>query len=99
MFKKIKENFYLYFQKFLSSFVILFCFLFFPLFLVYTALDTYFVSNIETLKNTKLAEMDNQIDYLNKYSNNNKYFHYLLSKISDYAQKAKIEYYAKHISY
>ncbi len=89
MFKKIKENFYLYFQKFLSSFVILFCFLFFPLFLVYTALDTYFVSNIETLKNTKLAEMDNQIDYLNKYSNNKKYFHYLLSKISDYAQKAK----------
>ncbi|MBR4330016.1 MAG: hypothetical protein IKP71_09195, partial [Candidatus Riflebacteria bacterium] len=32
--------------------------------------------------------MDNNIDYLNRYSNNYKYFHYLLSAISDYAQKS-----------
>ena len=33
--------------------------------------------------------MDNRIDSLNRYSNNYKYFHYLLSRISDYAQNAK----------
>ena len=89
MLTKFKNNFSTYFQKLLSSLVILFCFLFFPVFLAYTTLNAYFVSNIENLKNARLAEMDNHIDYLNKYSSNYKYFHYLLSKISDYAQKAK----------
>ena len=85
---KFKNNINIYFQRILSSFVIFFCFLLFPLFLAYTAFDVYFVSNIDNLKTAKLAEMDSQIDYLNKYSNNYKYLHYLLSKISDYAQKA-----------
>ena len=84
---KIKNNINKYLQKTLSGFVILFCFLFFPLFLAYTAFDAYFFSNIEKLKTAKLAEMDSCIDSLNKYSNNKKYFHYLLSKISEYAQK------------
>jgi hypothetical protein len=32
--------------------------------------------------------MEANLDYLNKYSNNKKYFHFLLSKISDYAQNS-----------
>ena len=89
MLTNIKDNLYLFFQKFLFGFVIFFCFIFFPIFLTYTLLDEYFVSNINILKNAKLVEMDNCIGYLNKYSNNNKYFHFLLSRISDYAQKSK----------
>lgn len=88
MITKIKNNFSLYFQKFLTSFVIVFCFLIFPVFLAHTILDAYFISKLDNLKIAKLSEMDNSIDYLNKYSNNYKYFHYLLSTISDYAQKA-----------
>ena len=89
MLTNFKNNYKIYFQKFLSGFVIFFCFILFPVFLAYTILDTYFISNLEKIKAAKLYEMDNHIDYLNKYSNNYKYFHYLLSSISDFAQKAK----------
>ena len=86
--KRFKNNISIYVQKFLSVFVILFCFLFFPVFLTYTLLDAYFLSRLDNLKIAKLDEMDNNIDYLNRYSNNHKYFHYLLSAISDFAQKS-----------
>ena len=94
LFRDYKDICGFFLQKIITSFVIIFCFIFCPVFFFYTAIDTYFISNIDDLKNAKLAEMDNSIDYLNKYSNNKKYFHYLLSKISDYAQKSNnpIEY-------
>ena len=88
LFNKFKNNINIYFQKILSAFVILFCFLFFPIFFTYSLLDAYFLSRLDNLKVAKLDEMDNNIDYLNRYSNNHKYFHYLLSAISDYAQKS-----------
>lgn len=88
MFTQVKNYIKIYFQKFLSYFVILFCFLLFPVFFLYASLDVYFEKNTENLKQTKLAEMNNSLEYLNKYSNNKKYFHFLLSKIAEYAQKS-----------
>ena len=33
--------------------------------------------------------MTDNLEYLDKYSNNKRYFHFLLSKISEYSQKAE----------
>lgn len=33
--------------------------------------------------------MNEKLEYLNKYSNNKRYFHFLLSKISFYAQRVE----------
>ena len=100
MFANIKNYIKIYFQKFLSYFVILFCFLFFPGFLLFASLDVYFENNAENLKQTKLIEMNSVLEYLNKYSNNKRYFHFLLSKIAEYAQKSSNpkDYLAKNIS-
>ena len=88
MLNKIKRKIKLYFQKFLSYFVVVFCFLFFPAFLLFSTLNILFESNAENLKQTKLTEMGNILEYMNKYSSNKRYFHFLLSKIADYTQKA-----------
>ncbi|MBP5467758.1 MAG: hypothetical protein J6Z11_00770, partial [Candidatus Riflebacteria bacterium] len=75
MVANIKNFIKIYFQKFLSYFVILFCFLFFPGFLIFASLDVFFENNAENLKQTKLTQMNNVLEYLNKYSNNKRYFH------------------------
>ncbi len=85
----MKENIKIGFQKFLSYFVMFFCFIFFPIFLIFNTSDFYFESKVNKYKQAKLTEMNNSLEYLNKYSNNKKYFHFLLSKISDYAQKSE----------
>ena len=82
------EKIKIYFQNFLSYFVLAFCFFLFPIYLIYFSTDLYFKSIVNNYKQVKLAEMNNSLEYLNKYSNNKKYFHYLLSNISEYAQKS-----------
>ena len=88
MLSKIKEKSKLYFQNFLSYFVVAFCFFLFPISLIYFSTDLYFDSNLNNYKQIKLAEMSNLLEHLNKYSNNKKYFHFLLTKICEYAQKS-----------
>ena len=83
------EKIKIYFQKFLSYFVIIFCFLFFPIFFLFSSLHIICLNNTENYRQSKLAEMDNALEYLNKYSNNKKYFHYLLTKFSEYAQNSE----------
>ena len=94
------EKIKLYFQNFLSYFVLFFCFFLFPIFLFYTSLDIVLESKVNSLRQSTLEEMDNSLEYLNKYSNNKKYFHYLLSKISDYSQDASdpLEYFTININ-
>ena len=89
MLSKIKNLFIIYSQKLLSGMVLIFCFLFFPLFLVFNSLNIFFETNINNLRQNKFAAMSNTLEYLDKYSNNKRYFHFLFSKISEYSQKAE----------
>ena len=82
----MKEKIKIYFQKSLSYFVVIFCFLFFPVFFIVSTVHIFCWNNTENLKQSKITEMDYALEYLNKYSNNKKYFHYLLTKYSEYAQ-------------
>ena len=77
------------FNKLINSLVILFCFLIFPSFLIYYSLDFIFETNRNKLKQNVLIKMNNRLEYLNKYSNNKRYFHFLLTKISQYAQSVE----------
>ncbi len=76
-------------NKLLSCFIVLFCFFIFPSFLIYFSLDFIFERRINNHKQTILSEMNSRLDCLNKYSSNKRYFHFLLSKISHYAQKVE----------
>ena len=66
----MKENIKIGFQKFLSYFVMFFCFIFFPIFLIFNTSDFYFESKVNKYKQAKLTEMNNSLEYLNKYSVN-----------------------------
>ena len=79
----LKSKFSSIFQKFITCFVLIFCFLFFPAYLIYSSLDFIFESKIDNLKRNKISIMNNYLEYMDKYSNNKKYFHYLFSKISE----------------
>ena len=76
-----------YLQKFNSGFVIVFCFLFFPIYLLHTSLDIFFESKTENFKQENIVKMQGALEYLEKYSSNKRYFHFLLSRISELAQK------------
>ena len=89
MLSKFKNLFNINYQKILSYLVLIFCFLFFPLFLVFNSLNIFFETNINNLRQNKFTEMSNTLEYLDKYSNNKRYFHFLFSKISEYSQKAE----------
>ena len=74
------------FNRIIYCFVILFSFLIFPSFLIYYSLDFIYETNRNNLRQDLLIKMNNRLEYLNKYSNNKRYFHSLLTKISQYAQ-------------
>ncbi len=76
-------------NKIINLFVVLFCFVLFPAFLFYYSLDFIFERNKDKLKESRLSEMNEKLEHLNKYSNNKRYFHFLLTKISYYAQKVE----------
>ena len=75
-------------KKSLSFFVYFFCFILFPFFLLHSSLTMFFETNSENLRQIKLAQMTEAMEYMEKYSNNKRYFHYILSNIAEYAQKA-----------
>ena len=70
----------------LSFFVYFFCFILFPVFLLHCLLTNYFETSSENLRQIKLAQMSEAMEYMEKYSNNKRYFHYILSKIAECAQ-------------
>ena len=76
-------------NKLIGFLIVLFCFFVFPAFLLYFSLDFIFETRVNNHKQSMLSEMDTRLDYLNKYSNNKRYFHFLLTNISRYAQKVE----------
>ena len=76
-------------NKIINLFVIFFCFILFPALLFYFSLDFIFERNKDKIRESRLLEMNEKLEYLNKYSNNKRYFHFLLSKISFYAQRVE----------
>ena len=85
-FKLIKNWFGSCINKLIGFLIIIFCFFIFPSFLIYFSLDFIFETRNNNHKQSILSEMNSRLDYLNKYSSNKRYFHFLLSKISNYAQ-------------
>ena len=77
------------FNKIIGFLIIVFCFLVFPSFLLYFSLDFIFETRANSFKQNILSEMNTRLNYLNKYSNNKRYFHFLLTNISCYAQKVE----------
>ena len=84
-----KPDFISILEKAISLLVILFCFIFFPGYFIHSSLSIFFENNVDELRQSKLIEMNQALEYLEKYSNNKRYFHYLLSKVSEYAQKSE----------
>jgi hypothetical protein len=86
-FELVRTKFASFCKKTLSFMVYFFCFILFPIFLLHSSLTLFFETNTDNLRQIKIAEMSEAMEYMDKYSNNKRYFHFVLSKISDYAQK------------
>lgn len=67
----------------------LFCFLLFPAFIVYAVLTTNYEFTTNKARSEILEKMEHKLNYIEKYCTANKYFHQILSQISDLAQKTK----------
>ncbi|MDD3146162.1 MAG: SpoIIE family protein phosphatase [Candidatus Riflebacteria bacterium] len=76
------------FERFISLLVLFFCFLLFPVFIFHSALNNLFQVKVSNLRQQKLGQMQNRLEYLEKYSSNSRYLHFLLMEISEQAQKA-----------
>ena len=77
------KNWRLILQKIITGFVLLFCFIIFPVFFIHSSLTIIFKNNTDVLRQEKLLEMAKTLEYLEKYSSNKKYFHYLMTNISE----------------
>jgi len=76
-------------QKTVSAFVGLFCFFLFPAFIIFNALDLTFTIKKSNLRQHKLEQMKTALEHLEKASDNSRYLHYILHKISTSAQNQK----------
>jgi hypothetical protein len=74
-------------KKTVSGLVLLFCFLLFPAFIVYSSLHHLFELKIGNLRQATLEKMRNQLEHMETYSDNRRYLHLLLKKIHELAQK------------
>ncbi len=68
--------------------VLFFCFILFPMFIIYSALSNLFQVRIDNLRQQQLDRMLSRLEYLEKYSSNSRYFHFLLLKVAEQAQSA-----------
>jgi HAMP domain-containing protein/predicted regulator of Ras-like GTPase activity (Roadblock/LC7/MglB family) len=86
--KKTKDNFL---EKYplISWLAIFFCFLFFPAFILEVSLTNLISLKVENHKKHQFSELNNQLDYLDKYSDSKRYFHLLFKKIFELASKQK----------
>ena len=85
---KLLRKIIIYIQKSISVFVLIFCFLFFPAYLLYSSISNFFDNHTDNLRQETILKMNKNLDYLDKYSSNKRYFHFLFSRIAEYAQKA-----------
>lgn len=73
-------------KKAVSALVLFFCFLLFPAFLIFSSLNHLFELKTNNLRMQKLEQMRNQLEHLEKYSDNSRYLHFLCKTIFDKAQ-------------
>ena len=73
-----------------SLLVLVFCFLAFPLFIIFSALNNLYQVKIGNLRQQKLDQMHGRLEYLEKYSNNGRYLHFLLLRLAENAEKAAV---------
>lgn len=66
---------------FLSIIIFIFCFFVFPSIIVYSLLDRQFNISSTYQRNQHIEVMREKLEYLEKYSINNRYFHFLLTEI------------------
>lgn len=69
-------------------FGVLFCFFIFPLFLVDVGLDSYLATRKGMQRKKLFKQMNNRLEMLLQYGNSRHYYHALLKKITDFAQKS-----------
>lgn len=70
--------------------VLVFCFLAFPLFIIFSALNNLYQVKIVNLRQQKLGQMNGRLEYLEKYSSNSRYLHFLLLNFVERAEKAAV---------
>ncbi len=68
--------------------VLIFCFILFPAFIIYSALSNLYQVKVDNLRQQLLDRMQSRLEHLEKYSSNSRYFHFLLLKIAEQAQSA-----------
>ena len=79
-----------FFKNTVSVLVLVFCFLAFPLFIIFSALNNLYQVKIGNLRQQKLDQMHGRLEYLEKYSNNSRYLHFLLLRLVEKAEKAAV---------
>lgn len=65
----------------MSALIFAFCFFIFPTIIIYSLLDRQFNINKDYKKKQHLEKMWERLEHLEKYSTNNRYFHFLLTEI------------------
>ncbi len=73
-----------------SILVLVFCFLAFPLFIIFSALNNLYQVKVGNLRQQKLDQMHGRLEYLEKYSSNSRYLHFLLLRLAEKAEKAAV---------
>ncbi len=75
-------------KRAVSLLVLVFCFLLFPVFIIFSALNNLYAVKIGNLRQQKLDQMHSRLEYLEKYSSNSRYLHFILLKIAEQAELA-----------
>ncbi len=70
--------------------VLVFCFIAFPLFIIFSSLNNLYQVKIGNLRQQKLDQMHGRLEYLEKYSSNSRYLHFLLLSFAEKAEKAAV---------
>lgn len=70
-------------QKIISVLVVIFCFVLFPVFIIYSSLNHLYLLKTGNFRQEKLEKMRTKLEYVEKYSGNSRYLHFLLLKIAD----------------
>lgn len=73
-----------------SILVLVFCFLAFPLFIIFSALNNLYQVKIGNLRQQKLGQMRGRLEHLEKYGSNSRYLHFLLLNFAERAEKAAV---------
>ena len=72
--------------KVFPLFIYGFCFLIFPLYIIYSGLEHLYTLKTATMRHESLAIMRKNLEQIDKYSNRSRYLHLLLKRIFDDAQ-------------